>query len=189
MRSIAVTAILAALTTFAPAQSGLRINPGEHSNRNAEYRQIVANYCRLDYDGARLTAQGWPRIQPITSWRENPEFKRVAVVTRYQILPDMRSDHGRLSFDVEYDVSGEFDFSSGYFPDPNRIVVHIELSDSNGDARVTDTSEQRPFVGQPRFLQWLQARLAAESDPVAKATLQASLLRFQEQSKKPDTGQ
>ena len=52
-----------------------------------------------------------------------------------------------------------------------------------------DSSEQRPFVGQPRFLQWLQAKLAAETDPVAKATLEASVRRFQEQSKKPDTGQ
>ena len=189
MRSIAVSALLASLAAFAPAQSGLRINPGEHSNRNAEYRQVVANYCRLDYDGARLTAQGWPRIQPITSWRENPEFKRISVVTRYQILPDMRSDHGRYGFDVQYDVSGEFDLSSGYFPDPNRILVHIELGDFNGDGRVMETSEQRPFVGQPRFLQWLQARLAAESDPVAKATLEASLRRYQEQVKKPDSGQ
>lgn len=189
MRSIAVTAVLVSLVNLASPQSGLRINPGERSNRGAEYRQVVANYCRLDYDGARLTEQGWPRIQPMTSWHANPEFKRVAVVTRYQILPDMHSDHGRYSFDVDYDVSGDFDLSSGYFPDPNHIIVHIELGDSNGDARVMDTSEQRPFVGQARFLQWLKARLAAETDPVAKATLEASLQRFQEQSKKPDASQ
>ncbi len=186
MRWISALAVLVWLAMPAPAQSGLRINPGEHSNRNAEYRQAASSYCRLDYDGARLTAQGWPRIQPITSWRDNPEFKRIAVVTRYQILPDMRSEHGRYGFDVQYDIIGEYDFSGGYFPDPNRVTVHIEVGDSNGDIRVMETSEPRPFVGQPRFLQWLQAKLAAETDPVNKATLAASLRRFQEQSRKPD---
>lgn len=187
MRWICSLVALVSLVSLAPAQSGLRINPGERSNRNAEYRQAVFNYCRLDYDGARLTAQGWPRIQPITSWRENPEFKRIAVVTRYLILADMHSDHGRYGFDVQYDISGEYDLAGGYFPDRNRVIVHIDVGESNGDIRVMDTSDLRPFVGQARFVQWLQAQLASATDPVAKATMEASLRRYQEQSKKPDT--
>ena len=184
MRCALVLVVLAALSTFAPGQATVRLSPGERSNRNAEYRQAAANYCRFDFDGARLTPQGWVRIQPTTTWRENPEYHRVAVVSRYQILPDTRYEHGRYIFDVQYDVSGQYDLAGGYFSDPNRITVQVEVGDANGDERVMETSDQRPFVGRARFQQWLQARLATETDPVAKATLEASLQRFQDETRK-----
>jgi hypothetical protein len=179
--------ITVALAVFASAQANVRITPGERSNRNAEYRQAAANYCRLDYDGARILPDGWARIQPFTTWRENPDYKRIAVVTRYQILPDMVSEHGRYTFNVQYDISGEYDLSGGYFPDPMRIVVQVEVGEPADQVRVVGTSESRPFVGRPRFQQWLQAKLNAETDPVAKATLQASLQRLLAQPKNPPT--
>lgn len=182
-------AVVALLASFACAQANVVINPGERSNRNAEFRQLASSYCRLDYDGARLSPEGWTRLQPLTSWRQNPDFKRIAVVNRYQVLPDMVYDHGRYYFTIEYDISGEYDLSSGYFPDPTRVIVQVAVGETNGDTRVMETSESRPFVGRPRFLLWLQARLNNETDPVAKATLQASLQRLQEQQRKPVAGQ
>lgn len=182
--SLLITVVFA---IFAPAQANVRITPGERSNKIAEYRQAAANYCRLDYDGARILADGWTRIQPLTTWRENPDYKRIAVVTRYQILPDMVSEHGRNTFNVQYDISGEYDLSGGYFPDPMRIVVQVEVGELADQVRVVGTSESRPFVGRPRFQQWLQAKLNAETDPVAKATLQASLRRLLAQPKNPPT--
>lgn len=189
MRAVLTSVVLVALVSLAAAQANLRINPGERSNRSAESRQAAATYCRLDYDGARLTPDGWKRIQPVTGWRDNPEFHRIAVVSRYQIMPDARSERGRTVFDVQYDVTGEYDLSGGYFPDPRRITVQVEVGDYAGDDRVLGISEPISFAGRPRFLQWLQARLASETDPVAKATIEASLQRLQDQNKKPEPGQ
>ena len=187
MRSLFTAVVLVVLATCASAQ--FRINPGERSNRNAEYRQAAANYCRLDYDGARVNPDGWSRLQPLTTSRENPEFKRFVVVNRYQILPEMRYDHGRYIFDVQYDTSGEYDLAGGYFPDPQVINVQVEVSDTNGDIKVAQLSDTRPFVGRMRFQQWLQTRLNAESDPTNKGIEQSSLQRFQDQTKKPPQGQ
>lgn len=189
MRWTFTTVVIVLLAAFASAQANVRITPGERSNRNAEYRQAVANYCRLDYDGARVLPQFWPRIQPLTTWRDNPEYHRIAVVSRYEILPDTRSEHGRQVFDVQYDISGEYDLSGGYFAEPQRIIVQIELGEPAGDVRVVDTSDSRPFIGRPRLLQWIQSRLITETDPVTKATLEASLQRLQDQSKKSIAGQ
>ncbi|ABF42326.1 hypothetical protein Acid345_3325 [Candidatus Koribacter versatilis Ellin345] len=187
MRSALTTVVLVLVATFASAQ--FKINPGERSDRNAEYRQTAANYCRLDFDGARITSDGWNRIQPLTTTRDNPEFKRFMVVNRYQILPDMRRDHGRSIFDVQYDVVGEYDLSGGYFPSPATVTVQVEVSDSNGEIRIAQTSDARPFVGRTRFQQWLQAKLATETDPASKGVLQSSIERFQNQTKKPQSGQ
>jgi hypothetical protein len=187
MRSIFTTVVLVLIATFASAQ--FRINPGERSNRNAEYRQAAANYCRLDYDGARITPDGWNRIRPLTTSRENPDFKRFVVVNRYQILPDMRYDHGRYIFQVQYDTTGEYDLAGGYFPAPETFTVQVEVSDNNGEIKVAQVSDSRPFVGRMRFQQWLQSRLNTESDPTSKGIAQSSLQRFQDQTKKPPQGQ
>ena len=187
MRWALTTVVLVFLASLASAQ--VHINPGERSKRDAMYRQAAANYCRLDYDGARILPDGWNRIQPLTTWRDNPEFKRIAVVTRYQMLPDMVSEHGRYTFNVVYDISGEYDLAGGYFPNSERVVEQVEVGEPTGDIRVVGTSEPRPFVGRTRLLQWLQARLDKETNPDVKATIQASLQRLQDQSKKPEPGQ
>jgi hypothetical protein len=94
-----------------------------------------------------------------------------------------------MVFDVQYDLIGEYDLSGGYFPDPRRITVQVEVGDFSGDDRVLATSEPSPFASRPRLLQWLQSRLATETDPVAKATIEASLQRLQDQTRKPEAGQ
>ena len=124
-------------------------------------------------------------MQSSTTSRENPEFHRFLVVNRYQILPDARSARGRIVFDVQYDVIGEYDLSGGYFANPATVTVQIEVADLNGDTKVAATSDARPFVGRARFQQWLQSKVNAESDASAKGILQSSLQRFQDQLKKP----
>jgi hypothetical protein len=189
MRCASSIAVLVLLASLASAQANLRLNPGERSARNAETRQVVGNYCRLDYDGARIAPEGWARMQPLTTLRENPEFKRIAVVIRYQVVAEPRIDHGHYIYDVEYDVSGEYDLSGVYFIEPTRIASQVEVADVNGDLRVVNVSGSRPFVGRARFEQWLQSKVNAETDPVSKSNLESSLQRFQAQEKKPIQGQ
>src|SRR5581483_4037049 len=181
--------IVLLLIGIGAAQANVHINPGEHSSRMTEYRQVVGNYCRLDYDGARLSPTGWDRIKGLTIWRENPDFKRIVIVNRYEVLPDTSNARGHVVYTIQYDVSGEYDLVGGYFPGPTTSTVQIEVGDSNGDARILDLAEQHPFVGRFRFQQWLQQKINAETDPGTKAVLQSSLQRFQDQVKKPASGQ
>jgi hypothetical protein len=189
MRRVLIPVVLVFVAVFASAQASVRINPGERSSRNAEYRQAVSNYCRLDYDGARIVPNGWNRIQPITAWRNNPDYHRIAVVSRYQIMPETTNERGRSIFSVQYDIIGEYDLAGGYFPGANFITVQITVGESSGDVRVLETSEARPLVGRTRLVQWLQAKLDAETDPSAKSTIQLSLQRIQDEIRKPVAGQ
>ena len=78
---------------FASAQANVRINPGERSNRHAEVSTDWSRTTAASITTARASfANGWTRMQPLTSWRDNPEFRRIAVVTRYQILPEVVSE-------------------------------------------------------------------------------------------------
>lgn len=182
-------AVVAVLASFASPQANLRLGTSERTTRASESRQVIGNYCRLDYDGARLIPENWNRIQPFTGWRDNPDFRRIAVVVRYQISSEPRFEHGRFIYDVTYDLSGEYDLTGVYFAEPSRITTQIEVGDTNGDLRVLETSSPRPFVGRPRFQQWLQTKLNSETDPGAKVSLTNALQRLQAQDKKPAQGQ
>ena len=189
MRWASSFAVIVVLASFATPQANVRLGTSERTTRASESRQVIGNYCRLDYDGARLLPDNWNRMQPLTSWRDNPDFRRVAVVVRYQIASEPRMEHGRFIYDVTYDLSGEYDLSGVYFTEPTRITTQIEVGEVNGDLRIVEASSPRPFVGRPRFQQWLQSKVNSETDPAAKASFTTSLQRLQSQDKKAVQGQ
>ena len=51
-----------------------------------EQRRVVSAYCRLDFQGARLSPEGWERMRNLTMFRENPDFHSFFVVSRYQLI-------------------------------------------------------------------------------------------------------
>ncbi len=176
--------MLVILSPFSRSFAQIRLNPGDRSARFAEYRSVAANYCRQDYDGARLSPEKWARIQGLTAWRENPEFHMFSVVTRYQILPDVEIVGGRHIVSVQYDIAGRYDLREGYLPDPGQVTIQYELEEIGGVIKIGNREPPRPFVGGPRFLQWIQAKLNDEKDPASRALLEASIRRFQEQTSK-----
>ncbi len=176
--------LLVVLLPISRSFAQIRLNPGDRAVLLARYRSIVANYCRQDYDGARLSPEKWARIQPLTTWRENPEFQAFSVITRYQVLPDVESAGSRYIVSVQYDIAGRYDMHEGYLPDPGQVTIQYELEEIGGAIRISNREPLRPFVGGPRFLQWIQAKLNDEKDPASRAILEASMRRFQEQTSK-----
>ena len=58
-------------------------------------RILLSNYCRLDFEGARLSPGGWDGSAAYTSMSSNPDYNRLAIVTRYSVdvacrLPETR---------------------------------------------------------------------------------------------------
>ncbi len=181
-----VAAVLgsALLVCTGSALAQLRLTPGERERKNAEYLRRVGTFCRLDFDGARLSGDGWSRLQPLTTWRENPEFQGLSVVSRYQILTDVREERGRGIVSVQYEVVGRYDLHEGYLPDPGPITAQYEIDDTGSGPRISDIDPQRPFVGRARFEQWMEAKIETEKDPSLRALFEASLRRFQQQNSK-----
>ena len=48
-------------------------------------KYLLSNYCRLDFEGARLEQAGWNRFKAYTSLHANPEFTRIVIVTRFNV--------------------------------------------------------------------------------------------------------
>ena len=89
-RSVLMFAFAAGVVGFAEAQLGLPLGHIEQDTKSADIREVVSKYCRLDYEGARLDGQDWPKVEPLVSWRTNPEYAEINVISRYTVLHDTR---------------------------------------------------------------------------------------------------
>src|ERR1019366_8746831 len=76
---------LFAVGSAARAQFPLPLNHVEQDTKAEQMRELVSKYCRLDYDGARMDPQGWPKLQSLVWWKTSPDYTQMNVISRYTI--------------------------------------------------------------------------------------------------------
>jgi len=52
---------------------------------------VVKEYCRLDFDGARLSTETWKNVQPLVAWTGEPGWDTVTVVSGFQVEETQQS--------------------------------------------------------------------------------------------------
>jgi hypothetical protein len=145
-----------------------------------EQRQVISAYCRLDFQGARLTPEGWERIRNLSSFRENPDYSSVFVVSRYQLI-ETHAPSDSLS--VAYVVIGRYDDGAGYAPMPAVVRnVTFEIRDQSGELRIVRIDPSTPFVSSRAMIDWLKAKLANQKDARSRGSLEAAILALEAQS-------
>jgi hypothetical protein len=184
-----VLAFLLGSSCFLVAQSTMPLPLGhvEQDTKSADVRELVSKYCRLDYEGARLDGQGWARVQPLVSWRTNPEYAEISVISRYEVETDPTANHGKYAVTVHYHLLGSYALSTGYVPEAPGSVQTVEytVTDTNGDLRITDSDNSLPHPSRAAMLKWLNDKVSATQDEPAKKRYQDALRQLQAQSASP----
>jgi hypothetical protein len=145
-----------------------------------EQRRVVSAYCRLDFQGARLTPEGWERIRNLSVFRENPDFSSVYVVSRYQLIETHDPSN---SLSVAYVVIGRYDDGAGYAPMPAVVRnVTFETHDVSGELRIVRIDPSTPFVSSRAMIDWLKAKLASQKDARARGSLEAAIQALEAQN-------
>ena len=138
-------------------------------------RTVVNTYCRMDYEGSRLLKESWPRMKPLTTWKENPDWKGFTVVSQYDIL-DASEGLRAATVSVKYAVLGRFELGLGYTAEPGREEVSFRLKDVDGAWKIDDLDPAiNPHVSKARAIAWLKSALAAEKDAGNKIALETAL--------------
>ena len=174
---------------FLPAQSTMPLPLGhvEQDTKSADVRELVSKYCRLDYEGARLDNQGWAKIQPLVSWRNNPEYAEIDVISRYTVDTDPPSNHGKYTVTVHYHLLGSYNLGAGYAREAPGSVQTAEytVTNTNGDLRITDSENSLPHPSRATMLKWLNDKLKETQDEQAKTRYQDALRQLQAQPASP----
>ncbi len=145
-----------------------------------DQRRVVSAYCRLDFQGARLTPEGWERIRNLSAFRENPDFSSVFVVSRYQLIETHDPSH---SLSVAYVVIGRYDDGAGYAPMPAVVRnVTFETREQSGELRIVRIDPSTPFVSSRALIDWLKAKLASQKDARARESLEAAIRALEAQN-------
>jgi hypothetical protein len=184
---------LVALVFLMWCETGLAQFPVQlgHTNddaaRPAEVRALVANYCRLDYEGARLDSGSWAKVQPLVAWRGNPEYSHIDAVSRFTVESDPVQRHGKYSVTVHYRLLGSYDTAAGYAREPADSMqdVNYMVGLTNGEWKIVEADNLYPHPSRAALLKWLTAKAAATQDSGAKARYQQALQQLQSQSGSP----
>ena len=188
LQAALVICALASLTVAtAWGQFGVPLNRSDQQLEPVKIRELVAQYCRLDYAGARLSASDWPKIQPTVAWRTNPDFPLFMVTGRFDVSPEIDSSHGKYTVTVRYKLLGKFDLAEGYSQDvANRVqTVQFTVMEVNGDWRITEIEPGYPHPSKTAALRWINSKLSETSDPATKMMYQQALESLQAQKFSP----
>jgi len=167
-RLLLLTVLLASAACL--AQVPIRGIPHRHPSRT-----VVGTYCRMDYEGTRLSKESWPRLRALTTWKDNPEWRGFTVVSQYDV---MTNDDGlrAATVGVRYSVLGRFEPGMGYTAERGIEDVFFHLKDVDSDWKVDDLDPAiNPHVSKASAIAWLKTALAAEKDAANRIALQNAL--------------
>ena len=153
----------------------------------SEVRALVSNYCRLDYEGARLDSKMWPKFQPLVWWAEAPKYTQIDVVARYVVDTEPVSRNNKYIVSVHYRLLGTYDLVNGYVPEPPGSMQNVDflVSMENTAWRIGDAENTFPHPSRAAMLKWLNDQLATTQDAAVKERLQSALTQVQAQSASP----
>ncbi len=159
----------------------------EQDTKSADVRELVSKYCRADYEGARLDDQGWTKVEPLVSWRTNPEYSEINVISRYTVDPELAESHGKYTVTVHYRLLGSYNLVTGYIPERPNTPQDVEytVTDNKGDLRISDSENSLPHPSRAAMLKWLNAKLSATQDEQAKKRYQEAVRQLQAQPASP----
>src|SRR5579884_4278942 len=160
MRSLLVFMLMSA--SYGWAQFGIPTQLPKQTN-DAEVRNKVGQYCRLDYLGARLGEQDWQKLKPLVTWSTNPDFPLIDVVSRYDIGSNVTQAHGKWQVTVTYHLLGRFNIGQGYSTETagGDKEVEFTVQDINGELKVVDVNPNFPHPSKAAMLKWLEGKQAA----------------------------
>ena len=179
--------LLLAAAIGAQAQFGIPLNRSDPKQDSENARDLVERFCRMDYAGARLDPSQWPKVQPLVSWRANPEFPLMMVTVRFDVDPEPTPEHGKYMVTVHYRLLGRYDMAEGYSNESAKTIQDVQfvVSEVNGDWRITDAEPNYPHPSRAAVLEWLNKKLADVQDPAAKLTYQHAVQDLQPQKSSP----
>ncbi|HEX8926512.1 MAG TPA: hypothetical protein VF786_12010 [Terriglobales bacterium] len=176
MRRIALWVFAAVLLvpSIVSAQStpGYRLKVRTFAELANEQRRIVLGYCRADFEGARLVTNGFEKMRSFVSYRVNPEFATVQVVSRFEVpLPEQPGD----VVSANYRMVGLWDTHAGWSAQTGSQNVEFRIIEREGDLMINEIEPGQPRVSPRAALAYLKQQLASANSDIEKSMIQKGI--------------
>ncbi|HEX8926513.1 MAG TPA: hypothetical protein VF786_12015 [Terriglobales bacterium] len=138
----------------------------------AEQRRTVIDYCRADFDGARLSPQGFQRVRQFLTQSDNPKFDGFEVASRYSV-PAPPDPSGPVV--ATYRLVGRWDNRSGWKEGNFVEDVRFDVVKREGAAVISNIEPGQPHVSARAALAYLRQRLAAAQTDSERSMIQKGI--------------
>ena len=163
MRALLVVFLLTAGSALAQFEVPTQL---PHGVTDAEVRNKAAQYCRMDYQGARLSDQDFQKLKSVVNWTSNPDYPLIDVVSRYDVSTTVTPEKGKWYVTVTYHLLGRFNLGQGYTLEAAGSDKEVEFAvqQVNGELKVVDLNPNYPRPSRAAMLKWLQEKDAAADE-------------------------
>lgn len=173
MRRIIVTTLfLSAFCSLLLAQANIRLKARSASDLYAEQRRVVGSWCRQDFEGLRLNPATWDRFKTVSTFKENPDFTSIVIVSRFEVQP---RDEASWDMDVNYFTLGRYQRGAGYTADSGTQTVTFQTKDIDGNILIVDLDPASPHVSKKAAIEWMKSELEKTTSDVEKFHLRDAL--------------
>ncbi len=148
--------------------------------KNEQVQSAVREFCRQDFVGARLSAEGWNRIKQLTTWKDNPAWKTFHVISRFDQTSISTGLHS-ARVGVKYIVLGRFELGGGYSASAESEDVEFKLKEIDDEWRIDQTDPEilEPHISKQTAVQWLEQKMKTTADAGEKASIESALKALQ----------
>ena len=182
---LSISLAVIAISTLVFSQEGFRIKTRSAAELFAAQRRVIGEWCRQDYVGARLSPDGWDRLKPLATFRQNPDFHSIVIVSRYQVPPREESS---WNVDVKYWIVGRYERGLGYSSENNTEVVTFKTRDVDGDIVINEIDPAAPHVSKRAAIDWMKRQLdAPDTSDVDKVYLRRALTTLEAPEPQPSS--
>lgn len=164
--------VLFSAVGFAQSTTGYRLKVRTFAELANEQRRIVLGYCRADFEGARLVANGFDRMRPFVSYRANPDFDSFRVASRFEVPLPEQPGYG---VSANYRIVGQWDNHGGWAPQSSTEVVQFRIIEREGDLLINEVEPGQPRVSARSALNYLKQQLSSASSEIERTMIQKGI--------------
>jgi len=170
-RILLVLSVLLVPVLFSAQQT-----PDFLSHKLPPARNLVRNYLELDYRGARLVPEQAKKLLALTTWKSDPEWQVLTLVSQYEISDAHFSGFKHVIVTVNYTVVGRYEPGVGFTRDTEPQTAEFTLSEDDSGWKILESDPPvAPHVSKASLVQWLKTALPKEQDPMRKSVMQSTL--------------
>lgn len=137
--------------------------------------KIVEKYLSLDSRGARLDARSFEVLQPYITWKEEPAWGSVVVISNYEVIDDVTQweiiNKLEALIPVTYQVVGYMNWeTASFYPESHNETQQFHIKEFQNQWKIV-APLIRPHVGRNRLLDFVRLERLNEASEVKKAAL------------------
>lgn len=136
---------------------------------NKDPTDVVKKYVTLDFHGVRLEPISQEALKPYVTWRDEPLWGQVVVVSEYELVQDMKRWQVLGNLDViipvEFKVLGSVYLESATFLEERRTEeIRFHVKAVSGLWRILEPI-MPPHVSQKRMVSYVREATLEEREP------------------------